>query len=306
MNAPPRRWLILYQYIAGLCDTGTGLLLIVAPAWTLRLMGLTIIPQPVVFVRYIGVFVLSVGLTYLWAAARWPLTSHAHIGWSTQWKITALVRTLVAVFVVVANRIVRPGDPLDQRRTLRWRIRDDSVDRPAQRMARTCRLNRAHDGRRCPAHLRRLARRSPRRQYLCLLPHLCAIRISQAPGRTWHHGEFTAPDHGRDGHRRRRHEPVCSALPPVDLSQLPAPDRLYRLRTDHRVDAAAAQCLHRRCRCPDDRSIARPAYGDPGCQSSPVDRDPSAASQSRPRHRHRIFPLQFSAAVYRRVLNGLH
>ena len=63
-------------------------------------MGLTIVPQPVVFVRYIGVFVLSVGLTYLWAAARWPLTSHAHIGWSTQWKITALVRTLVAVFVV--------------------------------------------------------------------------------------------------------------------------------------------------------------------------------------------------------------
>jgi hypothetical protein len=100
MNVPPRRWLILYQYIAGLCDTGTGLLLIVAPAWTLRLMGLTIIPRPVVFVRYIGVFVLSVGLTYLWAAARWPLTSRAHLGWSAQWKITALVRTLVAVFVV--------------------------------------------------------------------------------------------------------------------------------------------------------------------------------------------------------------
>ena len=53
-----------------------------------------------VFVRYIGVFVLSVGLTYLWAVAFWPLTSHAHLGWSTQWKITALVRTLVAVFVV--------------------------------------------------------------------------------------------------------------------------------------------------------------------------------------------------------------
>jgi hypothetical protein len=100
MKAPNRGWLILYQYIAGLCDTGTGLLLIVAPASTLRLMGLTIIPEPVVFVRYIGVFVLSVGLTYLWAAMYWPLTTHAHIGWVTQWKITALVRTLVAVFVV--------------------------------------------------------------------------------------------------------------------------------------------------------------------------------------------------------------
>ena len=100
MRAPARRWLLVYQYAAGLCDTTTGLLLLAAPAGTLALMGLTIIPQPVVFVRYIGIFVLSVGLTYLWAAGRWPLTSHAHIGWVTQWKITALVRTLVALFVV--------------------------------------------------------------------------------------------------------------------------------------------------------------------------------------------------------------
>jgi len=101
----PRRWLILYQYAAGLCDASTGLLLIAAPAWTLGLMGLTIIPQPIAFVRYIGVFVLSLGLTYLWAAIHWPLTERAHVAWSTQWKITALIRTLVALFVVwqVAN-----------------------------------------------------------------------------------------------------------------------------------------------------------------------------------------------------------
>jgi hypothetical protein len=95
-----RRWLILYQYAAGLCDTSTGILLIAAPAWTLGLMGLTIIPQPIAFVRYIGVFVLSLGLTYLWAAICWPLTPKAQIAWSTQWKITALIRTLVALFVV--------------------------------------------------------------------------------------------------------------------------------------------------------------------------------------------------------------
>ena len=100
MNAPNRRWLILYQYIAGLCDTSTGLLLIAAPTWTLGLMGLTTIPQPVAFVRFIGVFVLSVGLTYLWAALQWPLTSHAHIAWTAQWEITALIRTLVALFVM--------------------------------------------------------------------------------------------------------------------------------------------------------------------------------------------------------------
>lgn len=95
-----RHRLILYQYIAGFSDTGTGLLLIAEPAWTLHLMGLSIVPEPVAFVRYIGVFVLAVGLTYFWAALRWPLSAHAHIAWSTQWKITALTRCLVAVFVL--------------------------------------------------------------------------------------------------------------------------------------------------------------------------------------------------------------
>lgn len=100
MRTPPRHWLVLYQYLAGLCDSVTGLLLIAAPAWTLGLMGLTVIPQPAAFVRYIGVFVLSVGLTYLWSAIFWPLTDHAHLEWQAQWKITALVRTLVALFVL--------------------------------------------------------------------------------------------------------------------------------------------------------------------------------------------------------------
>ena len=100
MNLSLRRWLIFYQYVAGLCDASTGLLLIAAPAWTLGLMGITIIPQPIAFIRYIGVFVLSAGLTYLWAAMGWPLTERAHVAWSTQWKITALIRTLVALFVV--------------------------------------------------------------------------------------------------------------------------------------------------------------------------------------------------------------
>jgi hypothetical protein len=100
MNSSMRSWLFAYQYFAGLCDSCTGLLLIGAPVWTLHLMGLTVIPQPVAFVRYIGVFVFSVGLSYLWAAVRWPLTSHAHIGWSTQWKITAMIRASVAVFVL--------------------------------------------------------------------------------------------------------------------------------------------------------------------------------------------------------------
>ena len=99
MNARLRHWLSFYQYCAGLCDATTGLLLIGCPVFTLRLMGVSLIPQPVAFVRYIGVFVMSVGLTYLWTAARWPLNEHVALLWSTQWKITALIRMSVAVFV---------------------------------------------------------------------------------------------------------------------------------------------------------------------------------------------------------------
>jgi hypothetical protein len=100
MNPPVRLWLLPYQWVAGLCDTSTGLLLIAAPAWALHIMGLSVIPQPAAFVRYIGVFVLSVGLTYLWAAVKWPLSPRDNIAWSTQWKITALIRTLVALFIL--------------------------------------------------------------------------------------------------------------------------------------------------------------------------------------------------------------
>jgi hypothetical protein len=110
MNHRLRLWLTLYQLAAGFCDTSTGVLLIAAPAFTLGVMGLTILPQPVAFVRYIGVFVLSVGLTYLWAVLRWPLNEHAVLVWSTQWKITALVRLLVALFVLwqVATGAMEP------------------------------------------------------------------------------------------------------------------------------------------------------------------------------------------------------
>jgi hypothetical protein len=99
MSHQLRPLLIAYQYLAGLCDAVTGILLIAAPAFTLGLMGLTILPQPAAFVRYIGVFVFSVGLTYLWIALRYPLEQRSALAWSVQWTITALIRLLVAFFV---------------------------------------------------------------------------------------------------------------------------------------------------------------------------------------------------------------
>jgi len=108
VTASLHRRLMMYQYLAALCDTSTGVLLVAAPAFTLGLMGLTILPAPLAFVRYIGVFVLSVGLTYFWAAFWWPLSPRNNIAWSTQWKITALIRSAVALFVLsqVASRAI--------------------------------------------------------------------------------------------------------------------------------------------------------------------------------------------------------
>lgn len=100
MNSRLRQMLSIYQFIAGLCDAGTGLLLVGFPDYTLsRLMGLAVVPQRP-FIRFIGVFVLSVGITYFWTLFRYPLHDHGGLVWLTQWKITALIRTLVALFVV--------------------------------------------------------------------------------------------------------------------------------------------------------------------------------------------------------------
>ena len=93
------RLLTVYEYVAGLSDTGTGLLLIFAPAWTLRLMRVNSLPQPIEFAGFIGAFVLSVGLTYLLMATGWPLSQRNSDLWKFQWALTALIRTLVALYL---------------------------------------------------------------------------------------------------------------------------------------------------------------------------------------------------------------
>ncbi len=91
-----RTLLLAYMVLAGLADTSTGLLLVVVPRFTLRLMHIQTPPQPIEFAGYLGVFVLAVGLSYLWAASCWTLAE-----WRVQWWITALTRTLVAGFLLV-------------------------------------------------------------------------------------------------------------------------------------------------------------------------------------------------------------
>src|SRR5487761_2610012 len=94
-----RRAILLFQLLAGLSDTSTGLMLIFAPEWTLRLMGVTQIPAPHVSIAYTGVFVFSVGFSYLWALSFWA-RNQKHLGeWKAQWSLTAFIRSFVAIFV---------------------------------------------------------------------------------------------------------------------------------------------------------------------------------------------------------------
>lgn len=94
-----RRILLGYQTICGVSDTATGLLLIFAPALTLHLMKLEAVPDTLPFLSYIGVFVLSVGLTCLYGAylAPQPIAVEKL---EVVWLLTAMTRALVALFVV--------------------------------------------------------------------------------------------------------------------------------------------------------------------------------------------------------------
>jgi hypothetical protein len=91
-------WLTVYQWLAGLCDVATGLLLVFTPGLCLSLMGVRQGPQPLEYAGFIGVFVLSVGLAYLYAAVE-PLTAATAAHWQTVWWLTAWSRSLVAAFL---------------------------------------------------------------------------------------------------------------------------------------------------------------------------------------------------------------
>jgi hypothetical protein len=87
------KFLKLWSIAVGSMDALTGLILIAAPAGVLRLLGIpSPSPDALVFLSWIGVFVLSVGLSYGLAL------SNRRRG-ETVWMFTSLVRMLVAVFL---------------------------------------------------------------------------------------------------------------------------------------------------------------------------------------------------------------
>jgi hypothetical protein len=93
--------LLGYQCVTGLSDAGSGALLCVAPAFTLRLMNLNAPADALPFVAYIGAFVLSVGMAGLYGALL-----AAHRGQcqrlETVWLLTAFARSAVAIYVIKA------------------------------------------------------------------------------------------------------------------------------------------------------------------------------------------------------------
>jgi hypothetical protein len=85
--------------LIGSSDTLTGVLLVVAPELTLRLMHLHAASDASVYLSFIGAFVLSVGLSCLYGAF-----IAFHRGFPTKleivWLLTAFTRASVAIFVV--------------------------------------------------------------------------------------------------------------------------------------------------------------------------------------------------------------
>ncbi len=93
-------WLRIYQVAAGLCDSATGVALVLMPAMTLHLMGIDAANSNLVWLSYIGAFVLAVGLSYFFPLMERGQTVGALAVWRMQWRISAMARTLIAAFIV--------------------------------------------------------------------------------------------------------------------------------------------------------------------------------------------------------------
>lgn len=91
-------WISWWSAGVGAMDACTGLLLIFAPGFTLKLMGLSVPAEVLPYQSWIGAFVLSTGLAYAWAVRR-PTHEREKGAREMVWKMTALVRIVIALFL---------------------------------------------------------------------------------------------------------------------------------------------------------------------------------------------------------------
>lgn len=65
---------------AGVLDVGSGLALVFAPQLMLTLMGAgALAPEPTIYLRWVGAFVVAVGFSYLWALWRREVALLRHV-----------------------------------------------------------------------------------------------------------------------------------------------------------------------------------------------------------------------------------
>jgi len=91
----------IFMCLVGAMDVCTGMLLVVAPALTLRLMGLTQMPLEPVFTQWIGVFVFSLGSAYLLPFLEKRLDIRI-IQQRFSLRLTLLTRGFVGLFAIYA------------------------------------------------------------------------------------------------------------------------------------------------------------------------------------------------------------
>jgi hypothetical protein len=86
------RWAIALCWLCLVGDGGTGLMLMAVPHFALERMGVASPPAELVYIRYIGVFVLFAGLAYAL-----PLIRRDAL--RTVLELTTVLRLMVAAFV---------------------------------------------------------------------------------------------------------------------------------------------------------------------------------------------------------------
>ena len=89
-----------YQLLTGLSDATTGALLMVAPALTLQLLHLCALPSQLVYLSFVGAFVLPVGIAHLYGALA-VYRGNCRRDLEIVWLLTAFIRSSVAIFVIL-------------------------------------------------------------------------------------------------------------------------------------------------------------------------------------------------------------
>lgn len=107
MNRP---MLLAYQALISVSDTLTGGMLIIAPEFTLHLMGLRAPSDALPYISFIGAFVLSVGLACLYGVIL-MMRRKSPCSLEIIWLLTAFTRASVAVFLgtQILARTFEPG-----------------------------------------------------------------------------------------------------------------------------------------------------------------------------------------------------